>query len=179
MVVCVTGFFPWEAARLSDERFCAWATAWTKANEYVQRGEATVAERNTLLTQLLVRLTVGTAPSSSSLNAASPSMQLLELMVHMLNPSPEQRVSMADVVAHAWFASRDSDCGESTGVSGGSIPACVPTDRAHAHATHSSSSTIMHTSSTSCDGSMTPVSPLLGSRSGSDGDSGLEEISLL
>ena len=101
LTVCLTGFFPWEVARHTDDRYAAWAAAWRRHDDDVRSGVllGTTSSQYHGLWTLLVELTgyhevVGRP-------ALSPCV--LHLLVGMLNPDAHARMTMDDVFAHPWF----------------------------------------------------------------------------
>ena len=136
MLVCLTGFFPWEAARVSDERYGAWLAAWRSYRDDAKHGRS--GHGRASLVRLLCDLTVG---SSNRRGLGDGSQQsLLELLVGMLNPEPTGRLDMCAVRWHEALvdATDDGGCGGSEcesealgddtwSVSGGDMRACDPT----------------------------------------------------
>ena len=99
MVVCTTGFFPWESARLSDERYTVWSSSWSAWDKAVVSGRKTPADAAASLGRLLCDLSLGSSRGSDSGMCEA----MLSLVVGMLTPDASRRLSMAEVLDHAWM----------------------------------------------------------------------------
>jgi serine/threonine protein kinase len=96
MVVIATGFFPWREARPSDARYAFWAGAWRGADLCPEA-------RHARLAAALHEVAVGES------GRALPE-GLLRLLVQMLNPDPEARLSMGQVADDWWLLGEGIAC---------------------------------------------------------------------
>ena len=129
MAACTFGNFPWSLAHPTDAAYNAWQSAWTyilgtavaRADDgvaVVDTGRAVSSREARVLGHLLLQCcgampeaaapAGGSAPQAHRASPVSPCM--LDLLVRMLDPRPEARLSMAQVAAHEWVVGVPSAC---------------------------------------------------------------------
>jgi hypothetical protein len=94
MLVVATGLFPWASARPSDKRYAHWAKAWE------WRAWEAPAARTSRLLDALWEVGVGD-------QGRPVPDDLLLLLVRMLSPCPEDRLSMQEVAVDPWVVAAE------------------------------------------------------------------------